>query len=54
MAKPTRSRTPLPGISTRTWEHPADRSALLALRRLKGRADTVALADTFGTLTIGV
>lgn len=36
MTKPTRSRTPLSGISSRAWEHPADRSALLALRKLKG------------------
>ncbi|CAM3732435.1 M48 family metallopeptidase [Nocardiopsis tropica] len=26
----------LPGISTRAWEHPADRAALVALRSLKG------------------
>ncbi|MBF4161278.1 M48 family metallopeptidase [Nocardioides acrostichi] len=31
-----RSRVLLPGISSRTWEHPADRGALVALRRLKG------------------
>jgi hypothetical protein len=33
---PTRSRVPLPGISSRAWEHPADRGALVALRRLRG------------------
>ncbi|MGN0065914.1 MAG: M48 family metallopeptidase [Nocardioides sp.] len=36
MGKPSKTRTPLPGISTRAWEHPADRSALMALRKLKG------------------
>src|SRR3954451_16935073 len=33
---PSRTRTPLPEISSRAWEHPADRGALVALRRLKG------------------
>jgi Zn-dependent protease with chaperone function len=33
---PGRNRTRFPGISTRAWEHPADRSALVALRRLSG------------------
>jgi Zn-dependent protease with chaperone function len=33
---PTRPRTPLTGISSRAWEHPADKGALVALRRLKG------------------
>lgn len=33
---PVRSRTVLTGISSRAWEHPADRGALVALRRLKG------------------
>ena len=37
---PTRRRVPLPGISSRAWEHPADRGALVALRKLKG-FDTV-------------
>jgi Zn-dependent protease with chaperone function len=37
---PTRSRATLTGISSRAWEHPADRGALVALRRLKG-FDTV-------------
>lgn len=31
-----RPRTPLPGISSRAWEHPADQGALVALRKLKG------------------
>lgn len=39
-AAPMRRRTPLPGISSRAWEHPADRGALVALRKLKG-FDTV-------------
>ncbi len=38
--RPVRARTPLPGISTRAWEHPADRGALVALRKLRG-FDTV-------------
>jgi Zn-dependent protease with chaperone function len=33
---PDRSRTRLPGISSRAYEHPADRSALVALRKLTG------------------
>ncbi len=33
---PVRARTVLPGISSRAWEHPADRGALVALRKLKG------------------
>lgn len=33
---PSRTRKRFPGISTRAWEHPADRSALVALRRLSG------------------
>lgn len=31
-----RTRQSFPGISSRAWEHPADRTALTALRRLKG------------------
>jgi hypothetical protein len=38
--RPVRARTPLPGISTRAWEHPADKGALVALRKLRG-FDTV-------------
>src|SRR5918997_3591199 len=33
---PARSRVTLTGISSRAWEHPADRGALVALRKLKG------------------
>lgn len=33
---PATSRAVFPGISSRAWEHPADRTALSALRRLKG------------------
>jgi Zn-dependent protease with chaperone function len=38
--RPARSRVVLRSISSRTWEHPADRGALVALRKLKG-FDTV-------------
>ena len=34
--QPARSRVTLTDISSRTWEHPADRGALVALRKLKG------------------
>ncbi|WP_232839860.1 M48 family metallopeptidase, partial [Nocardia aurea] len=37
---PDRNRVQLPGISSRAYEHPADRSALVALRKLSG-FDTV-------------
>jgi Zn-dependent protease with chaperone function len=37
---PGRSRVRFPGISSRAYEHPADRSALVALRKLSG-FDTV-------------
>lgn len=40
MNQPARSRAVLAGISSRAWEHPADRGALVALRKLKG-FDTV-------------
>ncbi|MCV7076504.1 M48 family metallopeptidase [Mycobacterium szulgai] len=33
---PATTRTRFPGISSRAWEHPADRTALSALRRLRG------------------
>lgn len=33
---PDRVRSPFPGISSRAYEHPADRTALVALRRLEG------------------
>lgn len=36
----TKSRVRLAGVSSRAWEHPADRGALVALRKLKG-FDTV-------------
>jgi hypothetical protein len=39
-SRPARSRVVLRNISSRTWEHPADRGALVALRKLKG-FDTV-------------
>lgn len=38
--RPVRVRVRLGGISSRAWEHPADRGALVALRQLKG-FDTV-------------
>jgi Zn-dependent protease with chaperone function len=38
--RPVRARVSFPGISSRAWEHPADRGALVALRKLKG-FDTV-------------
>lgn len=34
--QPARSRATLTDISSRAWEHPADRGALVALRKLKG------------------
>ncbi|MFB7633059.1 M48 family metallopeptidase [Streptomyces sp. NPDC056149] len=37
---PSRNRRRFPGISSRSYEHPADRSALVALRKLSG-FDTV-------------
>ena len=37
---PSRQRKRFPGISSRAYEHPADRSALVALRKLSG-FDTV-------------
>lgn len=39
-AEPSRRRKRFPGISSRAYEHPADRSALVALRKLSG-FDTV-------------
>ena len=33
---PDRARVRLTGISSRAYEHPADRSALVALRKLSG------------------
>jgi Zn-dependent protease with chaperone function len=36
MTSETSDRTVLTGISSRAWEHPADRGALVALRKLRG------------------
>src|SRR5262245_42818090 len=36
---PARRRVVLTGISSRAWEHPADRGALAALRELRGFDD---------------
>ncbi|HEY7174780.1 MAG TPA: M48 family metallopeptidase, partial [Micromonosporaceae bacterium] len=38
---PTRRRIVLTGISSRAWEHPADRGALTALRELRGFDDVL-------------
>jgi Zn-dependent protease with chaperone function len=40
-ATPARRRIVLTGISSRAWEHPADRGALTALRELRGFDDVV-------------
>jgi Zn-dependent protease with chaperone function len=39
--RPARNRVTLTGISSRAWEHPADRGALTALRELRGFDDVV-------------
>src|SRR3954463_3895622 len=39
--RPGRRRVTLTGISSRAWEHPADRGALTALRELRGFDDLV-------------
>ncbi|MBU2669492.1 M48 family metallopeptidase [Actinoplanes bogorensis] len=39
--QPVRRRVTLTGISSRAWEHPADRGALTALRELRGFDDVV-------------
>ncbi|HWS37903.1 MAG TPA: M48 family metallopeptidase [Actinoplanes sp.] len=39
--RPARRRVTLTGISSRAWEHPADRGALSALRELRGFDDVV-------------
>lgn len=44
---PATSRTTFPGISSRAWEHPADRTALAALRRLKGFDQVLKLMSGF-------
>ena len=36
-----RRRVVLTGISSRAWEHPADRGALVALRELRGFDDAL-------------
>jgi Zn-dependent protease with chaperone function len=38
---PARQRVTLTGISSRAWEHPADRGALTALRELRGFDDLI-------------
>jgi Zn-dependent protease with chaperone function len=38
---PARRRVPLTDISSRAWEHPADRGALTALRELRGFGEVV-------------
>ncbi|BFU46520.1 M48 family metallopeptidase [Krasilnikovia sp. MM14-A1004] len=40
-SRPVRRRVTLTGISSRAWEHPADRGALTALRELRGFDDLV-------------
>jgi Zn-dependent protease with chaperone function len=40
-AVPVRRRVVLTGISSRAWEHPADRGALVALRELRGFDEVV-------------
>jgi len=40
-ASPARRRITLTGISSRAWEHPADRGALTALRELRGFDDVL-------------
>src|SRR3954453_4677221 len=40
-SRPVRRRITLTGISSRAWEHPADRGALTALRELRGFDDLV-------------
>src|ERR1700754_1435724 len=39
--RPVRRRVTLTGISSRAWEHPADRGALTALRELRGFDDLI-------------
>src|SRR6266540_4579017 len=39
--QPARRRVVLTGISSRAWEHPADRGALTALRELRGFDEVV-------------
>ncbi len=44
-SRPARSRVVLRNISSRAWEHPADRGALVALRKLKGFDSVVKLVS---------
>jgi Zn-dependent protease with chaperone function len=44
--RPARSRVVLRNISSRAWEHPADRGALVALRKLKGFDTVVKLVNS--------
>jgi Zn-dependent protease with chaperone function len=39
--RPVRRRVTLTGVSSRAWEHPADRGALTALRELRGFDDLI-------------
>ena len=48
MTVPDRARVRLTGISSRAYEHPADRSALVALRKLSGF--DVLLSKLFGLI----
>jgi Zn-dependent protease with chaperone function len=45
-SRPARSRVVLRNISSRAWEHPADKGALVALRKLKGFDTVVKLLNS--------
>ncbi|MBI4901320.1 MAG: M48 family metallopeptidase [Actinobacteria bacterium] len=49
MTSETSDRTVLTGISSRAWEHPADRGALVALRKLRGFDTVVKRLSSFIT-----
>lgn len=49
MTSGTTDRTVLSGISSRAWEHPADRGALVALRKLRGFDTVVKRLSSFVT-----
>ncbi len=49
MTSETSDRTVLYGISSRAWEHPADRGALVALRKLRGFDTVVKRLSSFIT-----
>lgn len=52
VVRSSRRRVHLPGISSRAWEHPADRGALVALRELRGFDDVLkALSGMFSERT---